>query len=76
MPPLLYDDSDESADPRKNNKNNNVSLLENYDNNEVYVHLKLDKIKQLVNKRASSKKKALNNKNDENEDNDDNDDDN
>lgn len=65
MPQLIYDDSDESAEPRKN-KNENKNLSENYDNNEVYVCLKLDKIKELVNKRSSSKhKKTINNEDNE-----------
>ncbi len=67
---LLYDDSDVSADPRKKDKDNNKNLLEKYDNNEVYVCLKLDKIKQLVNKRSTSKKKEKSYNSDEDDDND------
>lgn len=74
MPPLLYDDSDESADPRKQNKDKEKRLLENYDNNEVHVSLKLEKIKQLVNKRSSSastkKRISKDDNDDENQDSD------
>jgi hypothetical protein len=78
MPPLLYDDTDVSADPRK--KDNKNHLLEKYDNNEVYVCLKndkikllinkikIDKIKQLVNKRSTTKIGFNNDTDDENDD--------
>lgn len=71
MPPLLYDDSDVSADPRKQDKNKEKKLLENYDNNEVHMCLKLYKIKELVNKRsksASSKKRISKDDDDEDTD--------
>jgi len=59
---LLYNDSDANSEPRQKDKN--VTLLENYENNKIYVKLKLDKIKQIVNKRSTSKKKSSYNKND------------
>ena len=47
---LLYNDSDSHSNPRQKDKN--VKLLENYENNKIYVKLKLDKIKQIVNKKS------------------------
>ena len=60
---MLYNDSDANSEPRQKEKN--IIMLESYENNMIYVKLKLDKIKQIVNKRSTSKKKILNNENNE-----------
>ena len=55
---LIYNDSDVNSEPRQKDKN--VKLLENYENNKIYVKLKLDKIKQIEKKRKENDEKEMN----------------
>ena len=55
---LLYNDSDTNSDPRQKDKN--VKLLESYENNKIYVKLKLDKIKKIEKKRKENDEKEMN----------------
>jgi hypothetical protein len=59
---MLYNDSDADSYPRQ--KETGGIILAKYENNTIYVKLKLDKIKQIVNKKSTSKKK-LDNEHDE-----------
>jgi hypothetical protein len=49
---MLYNDLTISHDPRQ--KNNKCNLIGSYDNNTIYVKLKLDKIKQITEKNKKS----------------------
>ena len=55
---LIYNDSEVNSEPRQKDKN--VKLLENYENNKIYVKLKLDKIKQIEKKRKENDEKEMN----------------
>ncbi len=54
---MLYNDSDVNTYP----KQININSMEKYNNNTIYIKLKLDKIKQIIdkNKKLTSKTQKL-----------------